>query len=80
MQDISVRKRQVNLAFNEDLSPQGRGLTDNLSNRVETLLADDESHIQQAPEARAKECSAVSATWNRFNDAHGSFADEYSPL
>lgn len=80
MYDVSARKRPVNLTVNEDLLSQARGLTDNLSNVVETLLADFVAREQQTREARARECSAASATWNRFNQAHGSFADEYSPL
>jgi len=80
MYDTSARKRPVNLTVNEDLLSQARGFTDNLSNVVETLLADYVAREQQAREARARECAAVAATWNRFNQAHGSFADEYSPL
>lgn len=80
MYDASARKRPVNLTVNEDLLSQARGLTDNLSNLVETLLADYVAREHQTREARARECSAASATWNRFNQAHGSFADEYSPL
>ena len=80
MYDASARKRPVNLTINEDLLSQARGLTDNLSKVVETLLADYVARERQARAARARECRAVSATWNRFNQAHGSFADEYSPL
>ena len=80
MYDASARKRPINLTVNEDLLSQARGLTDNLSNVVETLLADYVAREHQTREARALECSAASATWNRFNQAHGSFADEYSPL
>ena len=80
MYDASARKRPVNLTVNEDLLSQARGLTDNLSKVVETLLADYVARERQAREARARECAAVSATWNRFNQGHGSFADEYSPL
>ena len=80
MYDVSARKRPVNLTVNEDLLSQARGLTDNLSNVVETLLADYVAREQQAREARARECSAAAATWNRFNQAEGSFADQYSPL
>ena len=80
MYDASARKRPVNLTVNEDLLSQARGLTDNLSKVVETLLADYVARERQVREARARECAAVSATWNRFNQGHGSFADEYSPL
>lgn len=80
MYDTSARKRPVNLTVNEDLLSQARCLTDNLSNVVETLLADYVAQEQQARETRARACSAVSATWNRFHQAHGSFADEHSLL
>ena len=80
MYDASTRKRPVNLTVNADLLSQARSLTDNLSSLVETLLAGHVAQEQQARAARARECSVVSATWNRFNDAQGSFADEYSPL
>ncbi len=80
MYNVSARKRPVNLTVNEDLLSQARGLTDNLSKVVETLLADYVAREQQSRNARARACSAVSATWNRFNDTHGLFADEYSPL
>ena len=80
MYDASARKRPVNLTVNEDLLSQARGLTDNLSKVVETLLADYVAREQQTRETRARDCAAASATWNRFNQAHGSFADEYSPL
>jgi len=80
MHDGSARKRAVNLTVNEDLLAQARRLTDNLSNAVETLLADYVARQQQSRDDRMRECSAVSAAWNRFDDAYGSFADAYSPL
>jgi antitoxin CcdA len=80
MYDTTARKRPVNLTVNEDLLSQARDLTDNLSRVVEALLADFVAREQLSRAARARECAAVSATWNRFNDAHGSFADDYSPL
>jgi antitoxin CcdA len=62
MYDASARKRPVNLTINEHLLSQARGLTDNLSNVVETLLTDYVAREKQAREARARECSEVSAT------------------
>ena len=38
--NLAARKRPVNLTLNEDLLVQVRGLTDNLSGVVESLLAD----------------------------------------
>ena len=80
MYDAAARKRAVNLTVNEDLLAQARGLTDNLSSVVETLLADYVAQQQQARNARARECRKAAAAWNRFNEGHGSFADDYSPL
>ena len=78
--DIGARKRPVNLTLNEDLLAQARGLTGNLSNVVETLLADyvQQEHKQRA--AKLKALQATSATWNAFNTKFGSFADEHSTL
>ena len=80
MYDPSARKCRVKLTVNEDLLSQARGLADNLSNVVETLLTDYVAREQKAREARARDWAAASAAWNRFNETHGSFADEYSPL
>lgn len=78
--NIEARKRPVNLTLNEDLIVQVRGLTDNLSEVVESLLADYVEHERQQRIGRAKTLEATIATWNDFNAKHGSFADEYSPL
>jgi antitoxin CcdA len=75
-----ARKRPVNLTLNEDLVVQARGLTNNLSGVVETLLAD---YVAQQHQQRLAKASALEATvsmWNDFNAKHGSFADEYSSL
>lgn len=78
--DLEARKRPVNLTLNEDLVVQARGLTDNLSGVVESLLADYVEHERQQRIAKAKTIEATIATWNDFNARRGSFADEYSPL
>jgi antitoxin CcdA len=75
-----ARKRPVNLTLNEDLVVQPRGLTDNLSGVVESLLADYVEHERQQRIAKAKTIEATIATWNDFNAKRGTFADEYSPL
>jgi antitoxin CcdA len=75
-----ARKRPVNLTLNEDLVVQARGLTDNLSGVVESLLADYVEHERQQRIAKAKTIEATIATWNDFNAKRGTFADEYSPL
>jgi antitoxin CcdA len=78
--DQDARKRPVNLTLNEDLVVQARELTDNLSGVVESLLADFVEHEQRKRVAKTKTLEATIATWNKFNDKFGSFADEYSTL
>jgi len=75
-----ARKRPVNLTLNEDLVVQVRGLTDNLSGVVESLLADYLEHERQQRLAKANAVEATVSMWNAFNAKHGSFADEYSSL
>lgn len=78
--NTEARKRPVNLTLNEDLVSQAKGLTDNLSGVVESLLASfvAEEHAKHLAKARKIE-STVSA-WNEFNARQGSFADEHSTL
>ena len=78
--DQDARKRPVNLTLNEDLVVQARELTDNLSGVVESLLADFVEHERRKRVAKTKTLEATIATWNKFNDKFGSFADEYSTL
>ena len=78
--DIAARKRPVNLTLNEDLVTQARAVTSNLSAVVESLLAD---YLVQEKQRRAAEADAVRetvATWNRFAERVGSFADDHSTL
>ncbi|MDD5247691.1 MAG: type II toxin-antitoxin system CcdA family antitoxin [Rhodocyclaceae bacterium] len=78
--DLTARKRPVNLTLNEDLVAQARGMTDNLSGVVESLLADYVEHERQLRIAKAMTLEATIATWNDFNAKRGSFADEHSTL
>lgn len=78
--NMEARKRPVNLTLNEDLVVQVRGLTDNLSGVVESLLADYVEHEHRQRIARANALEATITMWNGFNEKHGSFADEHSPL
>lgn len=78
--NIGARKRPVNLTLNEDLVTQARGVTDNLSRVVESLLADFVSREKQTRTAEAKAVKETVTTWNTFAEQHGSFADEYSTL
>ena len=75
-----ARKRPVNLTLNEDLVMQARGLTDNLSGVVESLLADYVTRERAKHQARLDMVAATVANWNDFSERQGSFADEYSTL
>jgi len=78
--NLAARKRPVNLTLNEDLVLQARGITDNLSGVVESLLADFVEHERQQRLAKTKTLEATVAIWNDFNAKFGSFADEHSTL
>jgi antitoxin CcdA len=78
--DLEARKRPVNLTLNEDLVQQAKGMTDNLSGVVESLLADFVANEHKQRLAKAKSLKATVAAWNDFGARHGSFADEYSSL
>lgn len=78
--DRKARKRPVNLTLNEDLVAQARGVTENLSGVVESLLADFLAKEEQRRAAEAKAVKEAVAGWNSFADRHGSFADEHSTL
>jgi antitoxin CcdA len=78
--DVAARKRPVNLTLNEDLVNQAKGLTDNLSQVVESLLS---GFLATAREERLAKHKAVESTvelWNDFNAKSGSISDEYSSL
>ncbi len=78
--NMEARKRPVNLTLSEDLVVQVRGLTDNLSGVVESLLAGYLEHERQQRFAKTKTLEATMTMWNNFNAKHDSFPDEYSSL
>jgi antitoxin CcdA len=78
--NIAMQKRPVTLALNEDLVAQARAVTDNLSAVVESLLAEYVAEEQRRRAAEADLVRETGATWNRFADEQGSFADEHSTL
>ncbi|PIQ10341.1 MAG: plasmid maintenance protein CcdB [Hydrogenophilales bacterium CG18_big_fil_WC_8_21_14_2_50_58_12] len=78
--NLQARKRPVNLTLNEDLVLQARGMTNNLSGVVESLLANFVERERQQRYTKAQTVEATMATWNDFNTQLGSFADEYSTL
>ena len=78
--DANAPKRPVNLSLNSDLVARARGMTGNLSEVVEGLLAEFLAEKQAEQDARSEALRATVATWNTFGDKHGSFADEHSTL
>jgi antitoxin CcdA len=78
--DLDARKRPVNLTLNEDLVSRVRGVTDNLSGVVESLLAEFLAREEQRRAAEVETLRETVATWNSFADKHGSFADKHSTL
>ena len=78
--DRTALKRPVNMTLNEDLVRQARGLTSNLSETVESLLA---SFVEDS-EARAveqrRQIAAHIAASDAFVKQHGSLADEFHEL
>lgn len=78
--DARAGERPVNLSLNEDLVVKARAVTDNLSERVELLLAAwlEAEHMKPAEADRRLEMAV--AAWNTFGDEVGSFADEHSTL
>ncbi|MDP2786405.1 MAG: type II toxin-antitoxin system CcdA family antitoxin [Sulfurimicrobium sp.] len=79
-QGIQARKRPVNLTLNEDLVAQAKGMTNNLSAVVESLLADYVVKHNEARYAKARHADTATEAWNAFNERASSFADEYSTL
>ncbi|HYE38021.1 type II toxin-antitoxin system CcdA family antitoxin [Methylocaldum sp.] len=74
------RKRPVNLTLNEDLVQQARQLTNNLSGIVEALLAEFVERERLRRREHSERVTTTIALWNTFEEQHGAFADEYSPL
>ena len=68
------------MTLNEDLVVAVRGLTNNLSGVVESLLVDYVEHTNQQRIAQAKTLEDTNSMWNTFSAKCGSFADEYSSL
>jgi antitoxin CcdA len=78
--DAAARKRPVNLTLNEDLVNQAKGLTDNLSQVVESLLSGYLAKAREEQLARSEAVESTVKVWNDFNVKSGSFSDEYSSL
>ena len=73
-------KRPVNMTLNEDVVRQARGLTSNLSDTVEILLA----HFIEGSDAKAAEQSRHIAAHIVASEAfvreHGALADAFNEL
>ena len=78
--DAAARKRPVNLTLNEDLVNQAKGLTDNLSQVVESLLSEYLARAREEQLATQKAVESTVKLWNDFNSKSGSISDEYSSL
>jgi antitoxin CcdA len=78
--NVAARKRPVNLTLNEDLVDQAKGLTDNLSHLMESLLSGYLARVREERLAKSKTAESTVKLWNDFNSKSGSFSDEYSSL
>ena len=75
-----ARKRAVNLTLDEKLVQEAKGMTDNLSGIVESLLSDFVAQERKQRLVKEKALEATIRMWNEFNAKSGSIADEYSSL
>lgn len=73
-------KKPVNLHLSDVNVAQARRFTTNLSATVDELLAEYVARESSAQDAKQKLRNDVCAALNRFNEVHGSFADEHSTL
>ena len=71
-----IVKRPVNVTLSVDLVKRARALTGNLSETLETLLAD---FVHEAEE-RERRIDRHIAFHNDFVDRHGTLADEFNDL
>jgi antitoxin CcdA len=73
-------KRPVNMTLNEDLVRRVRGLSNNLSETVESLLADFVEGMEAKAVERERQIAAHVAANEAFVVKYGSLADEFSEL
>lgn len=78
--DRLALKRPVNLSLNQDLVREARELTPNLSETVESLLAEFVAVQRHKREQARQQIDALVAASNGFIAAHGAFGDEFSTL
>ncbi|NVO05898.1 MAG: type II toxin-antitoxin system CcdA family antitoxin [Rhodoferax sp.] len=73
-------KRPVNLTLSEKNVEEARHYTTNLSATVDELLAEFVARETLLHNEQRQHYAKVSAAWNKFEEMHGSFADEHSTL
>jgi antitoxin CcdA len=78
--DRTAPKQPVNITLNEDLVRQALGLTANLSETVETLLADFVNDADSKAAEQERNIAAHIAASDAFVAKYGSLADEFHTL
>jgi antitoxin CcdA len=78
--DKAAPKRPVNMTLNEDLVRRVRGLSTNLSETVESLLADFVETAETRAMERERQIAAHVAANEAFVAKYGSLADEFGEL
>lgn len=73
-------KRPINLTLNAGTVEQARRYTNNLSATVDGLLAEFVAREAQARQDKLANYAKVSEAWNKFDQCHGTYGSEYSPL
>ena len=74
------QKRAFNLLLNEKIVREAREHTGNLSATVEALLIEFVTRQEDVKRSKQQLAAAVAEAWNQFNEAQGSFADEWNTL
>jgi antitoxin CcdA len=78
--DRSAPKRPVNMSLNQDLIRRARGITSNLSDTVESLLAAFVADAEAKAQDGERRIAAHIAANDAFVAKYGSLADEFSSL
>ena len=78
--DRNAPKQRVNMTLNEDLVRRARGLTGNLSETVEGLLAALLLEAEARDAERQRQIDAHIAASDAFVARHGALADEFGTL
>ena len=73
-------KRPFNLTLNESTVEEARRYTKNLSATVDVLLSEFVAREEQAREEKLRLYAKVSEAWNEFDEIHGKFGADHSPL